>query len=233
MVVPHWVHSNPNPAPSRGPARLSFSSLPLPRCYPYLPTASPCCLVGELLLAIQDSAQTGTLLSHSHILPSPHPPPLCATSPSYTRLSPAVRLVLSQSYGPSPASPTPLGFLRLKHLLIWVPGSQHTARHMASSVDVSSLSSYQIEPEHLPTPSLPEGSGASGHSPLFSEPASSLPHSCFSAQISCTSTSAPVSSVQFSRSVMSTLRPHGLQHARPPCPSPAPGVYSNSCPLSR
>ena len=41
-------------------------------------------------------------------------------------------------------------------------------------------------------------------------------------------------SVQFSRSVMSdSLRPHGLQHARPPCPSPTPGVYSNSCPLSR
>ena len=29
------------------------------------------------------------------------------------------------------------------------------------------------------------------------------------------------------------LRPHGLQHARPPCPSPTPRVYSNSCPLSR
>ena len=29
-----------------------------------------------------------------------------------------------------------------------------------------------------------------------------------------------------------TLRLHGLQHARPPCPSPTPGVYSNSCPLS-
>ena len=28
------------------------------------------------------------------------------------------------------------------------------------------------------------------------------------------------------------LWPHGLQHARPPCPSPTPGVYSNSCPLS-
>ena len=28
------------------------------------------------------------------------------------------------------------------------------------------------------------------------------------------------------------LWPHGLQHARPPCPSPNPGVYSNSCPLS-
>ena len=28
-----------------------------------------------------------------------------------------------------------------------------------------------------------------------------------------------------------SLQPHGLQHARPPCPSPTPGVYSNSCPL--
>jgi len=41
-------------------------------------------------------------------------------------------------------------------------------------------------------------------------------------------------SVQFSRSVMSdSLQPHGLQHARPPCPSPTPRVYSNSCPLSQ
>ena len=39
---------------------------------------------------------------------------------------------------------------------------------------------------------------------------------------------------QFSCSVVSdTLRPYGLKHARPPCPSPTPGVYSNSCPLSR
>ena len=30
-----------------------------------------------------------------------------------------------------------------------------------------------------------------------------------------------------------SLRPHGLQHARPPCPSPTPGVYSNSCSLSQ
>ena len=30
-----------------------------------------------------------------------------------------------------------------------------------------------------------------------------------------------------------TLWPHGLQHARPPCPSLTPGVYLNSCPLSR
>ena len=42
------------------------------------------------------------------------------------------------------------------------------------------------------------------------------------------------SSVQFSRSVMSnSLLPHELQHARPPCPSPTPGVHSNSCPLSQ
>ena len=40
-------------------------------------------------------------------------------------------------------------------------------------------------------------------------------------------------SVQFSCSVMSdSLRPLGLQHARPPCPSPTSGVYSDSCPLS-
>ena len=42
------------------------------------------------------------------------------------------------------------------------------------------------------------------------------------------------SSVQFSQSVMSySLEPHGLQHTRPPCPSPTPGAYSNSCPLTQ
>ena len=43
-----------------------------------------------------------------------------------------------------------------------------------------------------------------------------------------------VSSVQFSRSVVSdSLQPHESQHTRPPCPSPAPGVYSNSCQSSQ
>ena len=38
----------------------------------------------------------------------------------------------------------------------------------------------------------------------------------------------------FSCSVVSdSLRPHGLQHARLPCPSPSPGACSNSCPLSQ
>ena len=42
-----------------------------------------------------------------------------------------------------------------------------------------------------------------------------------------------LTSVQFSRSVVSnSLRPHEPQHARPPCPSPTPGVYPKSCPLS-
>ena len=41
-------------------------------------------------------------------------------------------------------------------------------------------------------------------------------------------------SVQFSCSVLSdSLQPHGLQHTRPTCPSPTPGVYSNASPLSQ
>ena len=46
--------------------------------------------------------------------------------------------------------------------------------------------------------------------------------------------SARRASVQFSSVAQScpTLQPHGLQHARPPSPSPAGGVYSNSCPSS-
>ena len=41
------------------------------------------------------------------------------------------------------------------------------------------------------------------------------------------------SSVQLGSRVWLFLRPHGLQHARLPCPSPTPGAYSNSCPTSR
>ena len=50
--------------------------------------------------------------------------------------------------------------------------------------------------------------------------------SSFSAKTAC--------SVQFSSSTMSdSLQHHGLQHSSPPCPSPTPRVYSNSCPLNR
>ena len=44
--------------------------------------------------------------------------------------------------------------------------------------------------------------------------------------------SGPISSVQLLSCVRS-LRPHGPQHARPPCPSPAPGVHSDSRPSSQ
>ena len=45
------------------------------------------------------------------------------------------------------------------------------------------------------------------------------------------SPAAAPTSVQSSRSVVSdSLQPRGLQHTRPPCPSPTPGVYPNSCP---
>ena len=47
-------------------------------------------------------------------------------------------------------------------------------------------------------------------------------------------TNSQFSSVQFSGSVVSgSLQPYGLQHTRPPCSSPTPEVYSNSCPLSQ
>ena len=43
-----------------------------------------------------------------------------------------------------------------------------------------------------------------------------------------------ISSIQFNHLVMSnSLWPHVLQHTRLPCPSPTPGIYSNSCPLSQ
>ena len=47
-------------------------------------------------------------------------------------------------------------------------------------------------------------------------------------------TGSSFSSVQFSCSVVSdSLQPHESQHTRPPCPSPTPGVNSNSCPSSQ
>ena len=64
--------------------------------------------------------------------------------------------------------------------------------------------------------------GVQGESPLPPEPGCYL-----------SSLLLDFSSVQFSCSVVSnSLRPHEPQHARPPCPSPTPRVYSNSCPLS-
>ena len=45
--------------------------------------------------------------------------------------------------------------------------------------------------------------------------------------------SADISSVQFMHSIVSdSLQPHEPEHTRPPCPSPTPRIYPNSCPLS-
>ena len=50
----------------------------------------------------------------------------------------------------------------------------------------------------------------------------------------CTAIISQFSSVQFSRSVVSdSLGPHGLQHTRPPCPSPTPGVHPDPRPSSQ
>ena len=63
-----------------------------------------------------------------------------------------------------------------------------------------------------------------------SSKASLLQHSAFF----IVQLSHPYSSVQFSHSVVSdSLLPHESQHARPPCPSPTPGVHSDSCPSSQ
>ena len=83
------------------------------------------------------------------------------------------------------------------------------------------LSSY---PFHLQDSSV-SPCKCSSVPPLFSFSTSSSP--------ATVTTISYFSSVQFSRSVVSdSLRPHGLQHARPPCPSPTPRAYSSSSPLS-
>ena len=55
-----------------------------------------------------------------------------------------------------------------------------------------------------------------------------------SGRMTCSSHKLHVSSVQFSSSLVSdSLQPHESQHARPPCPSPSPGVHLNPLPSSR
>ena len=50
----------------------------------------------------------------------------------------------------------------------------------------------------------------------------------------CSNFNLTLSSVQFSRWVVSdSLQPHELQHTRPPCPQPTPGIHPDPCPLSR
>ena len=76
-------------------------------------------------------------------------------------------------------------------------------------------------PGDLPNPGIKPTSPALAGRFFTSEPLGSLRDATFS-------------SVQFSRSVVSnSLRPHESQHARPPCPSPTPGVHSDSSPSNQ
>ena len=61
-----------------------------------------------------------------------------------------------------------------------------------------------------------------------------LPYYCFDISVLCNPGNQMFKLVQFSCSVVSdSLWPHVPQHARPPCPSPTPGVHPNPCPLSQ
>ena len=82
------------------------------------------------------------------------------------------------------------------------------------------------------TPGLPEVYSNSCPSSRWCHPAISSSVIPFSSCPQSLSASVP-GSVQFSRSVVSdSLRPHESQHSRPPCPSPTPGVHSDSRPSS-
>ena len=113
-------------------------------------------------------------------------------------------------------------------------------------------SSDAIQPSHLPSFSSPPAFNLSQHQCLFlwvssrhqvakvlelqlqhQSNTTAQKHQFFSAQLALWSNSHIHTLVQLSRSVVSdSLQPHGLQHARPLCPSTTPGDYSDSCALS-
>ena len=94
-----------------------------------------------------------------------------------------------------------------------------TSRYLSSNLYILYKSSYPLH-HRLQWPSVPVFCFSLFENALF---ICSVTH-CLSS----------FHSVHFSRSVVSdSLRPHELQHVRPPCPSPTPGVHSDSCPSSR
>ena len=110
-----------------------------------------------------------------------------------------------------------------------------SAGHCVSPLCPGGLKKKGIFPSQIfPKDSVEVGLDVTNHSILtdlvgkFLKSASSVYLLCFYLFKLC------FSSVQFSSSVVfDSLWPHGLRHARPPCPSPTPGVYSSSCPLSQ
>ena len=95
------------------------------------------------------------------------------------------------------------------------------------------LSLLQSAPGHMASPEMPSGAWACRVSLCTSFELALWPGVGGFLAPGFMNSNITISSVQFSHSVVSdSLWLYGLQHARPPCPSPAPRVYSNSCPLS-
>ena len=94
----------------------------------------------------------------------------------------------------------------------------------------------QLSPSLLFPPNLclyMFGMGAQGTKIFGTKLKKKLPLKIYYSIRAASSLCLPIS-VQFSHSVVSdSLRPHELQHARPPCPSPTAGVYPKPCPLSQ
>ena len=108
------------------------------------------------------------------------------------------------------------------HTLIFICTLTHTDRHLDT---LTCTDTHSHKDTHPPFPTHPASSSTG--SLLAAQPVSWSPGS------SRLSHSPQFSSVQSSHSVMSeSLQSHGLQHARPPCPSPALTAYSDSCPSS-
>ena len=136
-------------------------------------------------------------------------------------------------------APPSMGFSRQEH---WsglpFPSPMHESEKWKWSLSVVSDSSrpHELQPTRLLCPwnSPGQNNGVGSCSLLqgiFPTQGSNpgLPHLQADSAFS-----RPIRSVQFSHSVVSdSFWSHKLQHAKPPCPSPTPGVYSNSCPSSR
>ena len=98
-----------------------------------------------------------------------------------------------------------------------LPAMQETQEMWVRSLEEEMATHYSILDWEIPWRVDPDGLQSVGSQRDTTE------HTC---------THACISSVQ-SLSRVQLFGPHELQHARPPCPSPTPGVYSSSCPSSR
>ena len=99
-------------------------------------------------------------------------------------------------------------------------------------IEPTSPVSLALQANSLPAEPLGKPKKVMGSGPLQGN--QMKPYSCFKQHGYYRKDTYFQNSAQFSCSVMSdSLWPQGLQHARLPCPSPIPGAWTNSCPLSQ